>query len=465
MKYLVENSLGRYWIDVLKARGSEKSEKQIADDFDWQYYMSSAPQNKKPDDIKLKDINIQDVTFIDPAMGSGHILVYAFDLLLQIYKSEGYTQKDAARLILCKNLYGLDIDTRAFQLTYFALTMKARNIDRRFFKKGIALNVIDIPESDDSSALFCANLKHNIKGAANIEPLNKLISAFEHGNDLGSIIKFKDIDLFKIENTLNSASNTDDLTIHQAELDHGSTQMHRMLNTAKILTKRFTVSVSNPPYMGAGKMDESLKKYIRKYYPDSKADLFAVFIERMIELTKHSGYIAMITQHSWMFLSSFEKLRKKLQSKTIVNLAHLGTRAFEEIGGEVVQSAAFILKNEKANDYIGTYERLTEFGNSKDKEKNYLNAVKYPDVSYIFRSNQTNFLKVPGSPIVYWTTCIPNLFHNNKLLKDISIIKSGLSTGNNDLYMRYWFEISLLKYPFKSSLKKNMTSKGRNLFP
>ena len=232
------------------------------------------------------------------------------------------------------------------------------------------------------------------------------------------------------------------LSLEEDYLELGKVQINQILAVSKILSKKYTVSVSNPPYMGSGKMNTVLKKYVQKNYPNSKFDLFAVFIERLTELTEKSGYIAMITQHSWMFLSSFEKLRQKLQNETIINLAHLGPRAFEEIGGEVVQSVAFILQNKKNNNYVGTYERLTEFSTAQEKETNYLKSVENQNSNYVYRSNQAKFKKIPSNPISYWASRkVVNNF-KYKSLYDFSISPSQNVTGNNPRFLRFFWEIN-----------------------
>jgi len=463
VKYLVQNSLGRYWIDVLKSKNTKLTEKKIAKKFGWKYYMPAASENRVDCNNDLADIAVQDITFMDPAMGSGHILVYAFEVFMQIYKSEGYTEREAADLILQNNLFGTDIDTRAFQLTYFALVMQGRKKDRRFFSRNIALNIVDIPQPSDDIELLLSNFQDK---KVSVASLRNITNKFANGNSLGSLIKTDSISLDELKQLLLKTDNTKQLTLEDSELENGKNELKEIIKSVDLLSKKYTISVSNPPYMGSGKMDSDLKKYVQKNYPNSKSDLFAVFIERLIELTQKNGYIAMITQHSWMFLSSFEKLRQKIQNKTIINLAHLGPRAFEEIGGEVVQSVAFVLQNKRIADYIGTYERLTDFNTAADKEKKYLKTVNESNLDYVFRSNQTKFANIPGSPIAYWAS--DNLIHDfiigNKM-ENLVGARQGLATAKNDLFLRQWFEVDLNTISFNSKSILESIQSNKKWFP
>lgn len=447
VKYMVENSLGRYWIDILHSRGEARSEKEIAEDYNWQYYMPASDKNEVVDDDELKNKDITDIKFIDPSSGSGHVLDYAFDVFMQIYETEGYSKREAAKLIVENNLYGLDIDTRAYQLSYFSIMMKAREYNRRIFKNGkIKANIYDVPEihyeaSDYEEFLQDSTIKD--KDAAR-DTLKKLIELFRVGNDLGSIIKIDPSwDLDELEELTYWPAGTliqIDL-LGDAEEKHD--ELRAVLEVAKVLQKNFDVGVTNPPYMGGGKMDAPLKKYVQNNYPDSKADMFAVFIEVLINMVNDNGYVGMVTQHSWMFLSNFEKLRKKLQQNTIINMSHLGTRAFEEIGGEVVQTTAFILQGKKRDGYVGSYERLVDYGSQDVKDKQFLKIQSDEDTKDLYQVSQTNFDKIPGSPIAYWAS--ENIYKDfDKGLPLNNIIHSfqGIITGNNKYYLRNWFEIS-----------------------
>lgn len=440
VRYMVENSLGRYWIDILHAKGDSRSEKDIASEFNWKYYMPSSEKNKVEIRPELASKEVTDIKFIDPAMGSGHILIYAFDILMQIYETQGYSRRDAATSIIKNNLYGLDIDKRAYQLSYFALLMKAREYNRRVLRRHHTVNLYDVPEVKYTTKDYTDLISNDDLDKKTVEDLDSILNVFQNGNDLGSIIKVnKNIDFNKLRELFadnpNQNNEQPDLFIDMR------TRLNTAINIAEVLSNTYDVSVTNPPYMGGGKMDPPLKKYVQKNYPIAKADMFSVFIEKMIELTSNIGYIGMITMHSWMFLSNFEKLRKEIQNHTIINMAHLGTRAFGDIGGEVVQTTTFILQKAKREEYLGSYERLVDYGSQDDKEEMYLETVNGKDDNDIYHVDQSNFDKIPGSPIAYWASeNLINDFEDSIKLDQKYPAKKGLVSGDNDYFLRYWFE-------------------------
>ncbi|MEN2348446.1 BREX-1 system adenine-specific DNA-methyltransferase PglX [Lactobacillus helveticus] len=448
VRYMVENSLGRYWIDILHAKGDSRSEKEIATEFNWEYYMPSSEKNKVVIRPELANKEVTDIKFIDPAMGSGHILIYAFDILMQIYETQGYSRRDAATSIIKNNLYGLDIDKRAFQLSYFALLMKAREYNRRVFRKHHTVNLYDVPEVKYTTKDYTDLISGDALDINTVKDLDSILSVFQHGDDLGSIIKVdKNIDFDSLRklfaNSPNQNNEQPDLFIDMR------TRLNTAINVAKVLSDTYDVSVTNPPYMGGGKMDPPLKKYVQKNYPIAKPDLFSVFIEKMIELTSNIGYIGMITMHSWMFLSNFEKLRKEIQNHTIINMAHLGTRAFGDIGGEVVQTTTFILQKAKREEYLGSYERLVDYGSQDDNEKMYLEMENGKDNNDVYHVDQLNFDKIPGSPIAYWAS--ENLikdFEENRI-KDVGTVRSGIMV--NKSFTRFWFEVDINKIQLNST--------------
>ncbi|WP_181186385.1 BREX-1 system adenine-specific DNA-methyltransferase PglX, partial [Lactiplantibacillus pentosus] len=446
VKYMVENSLGRYWIDVLHAKGDQRSESEIAENYQWHYYMPAAQQSEKvllaiaaaqPDLTKVK---LKDISLIDPAMGSGHVLVYAFDVFMQLYESEGYSRRDAAKDIIQHNLYGFDIDTRAFQLAYFALCMKAREYNRRFLTLNTRPNVFDIPEYSDLSA---SDFEELVTSDTQRSDIACLLDAFHDGNSYGSLINFSDsIDWQALESITEIDFKEEQLSFDTIEMENKKTKLKEIIEISKLLCRKYTIGVMNPPYMGSGKMNDVLGKYVKKHFPAGKADLFGAFMERLRMFVSENGYYAMITQHAWMFLSSFEKLRQTLTQDKLINMAHLGTRAFEEIGGEVVQSTTFVSKKQSLNDYVGTYERLINFNSQSKKEKAYLTAVRDQSVDYLYRTNQANFGKIPGSPIAYWAS--HNLIHDFEIgdrMETIVAPKVGLQTGDNKIFLRFWYEV------------------------
>ncbi|WP_125765405.1 BREX-1 system adenine-specific DNA-methyltransferase PglX [Levilactobacillus mulengensis] len=447
VKYMVENSLGRYWIDVLQAKGDQRSDKEIANDFEWHYFMPAAQQTDqvtvRSNAVALADEQIEQVTLIDAAMGSGHILIYAFEIFMQIYEREGYSRRDAAKSIIQNNLYGLDIDTRAFQLAYFSLMMKARETNRRFLTLHIRPQVFDIPET---GMLTSSDFQELLETEDEAKSLDYLLDKFRYGNEYGSLIQFeKTVDWSLIDRLVHANTPAGQLSLNTILLAENQAKLGEIAVVGKVLSKKFTVGAMNPPYMGSGKMDANLGKYVKRHFPNSKSDLFAVFMERLRAMTGTDGYYAMITQHAWMFLSSFEKLREVLKEDTLINMAHLGSRAFEEIGGEVVQSTTFVFKVHSVPNYIGTFERLVNFDSQQKKEEAYLRAVQDTQVDYLYRTNQANFAKIPGMPIAYWIGSKTLEAFSGKLIKDFVISDGQTKTGNNAKYLRHIWEVSSKK--------------------
>jgi len=371
-------------------------------------------------------------------MGSGHMLVYAFDVLMQIYESQGYTQRDAAQIIVEKNLYGIDIDKRAYQLAYFAVMMKARRYDRRFLAKGITPNLAHTDYTFDIELLqqlSSDKIYHYFKNSEDVGLVGSLVNAEEV--DFDNLIEYmKNYDFFEIE------------TLDRVSLINDKENIIRKLYLYKFLAQKYSVVITNPPYMGTSGMNKKLADYVKTNYPDSKSDLFAVFIEKCLQMTKSNFYTAMITQHAFMFLSSYEKLRSKLLINDFVNMVHLGARAFEEIGGEVVQTTAFVFRNSDVANYQSTYIRLVDFNSQQMKQEAYLSG----DIQHI--TKKENFTKIPGMPIAYWVSDALLKTFNNKKVSDLFYVKSGLSTGNNDIFVRNWYEIFSTKISiFKKKCK------------
>ena len=412
VRYMVENSLGRLWLEGHPNPALRES---------WKYYLDEAEQEPEVEKqlvvlrAQRQTLRPEDITLIDPCMGSGHILVYAFDVLMQIYESEGWSQRDAAAAIVQKNLYGLDIDRRAAQLAYFAVMMKARQYDRRFLTRGIQPNLYPP-------------------------------GVYADGQEFGSLLIVDELEP--------RPEQPDEVNL----FDENYSDKLNTWNFRALLAKQYDVAVTNPPYMAVSNGDPALNKYIKDNYPDSKGDLFAAFMERCERFTRQNGYQAMITQHSWMFLSSFEKLRIKLiQSSDIVNMAHLGARAFEEIGGEVVQTTSFVLRRSYTKGYQGTYCRLVEPTTQQGKEEMFLAGDNR------YTSEQTDFSKIPGSPIAYWVSAkILKAFEGGDLIGETADVKIGMGTGKNEAFVREWWEVFYCKIDFSlKSVDDLETSTGR----
>ena len=463
VKYLVENSLGRYWIDILHVCGDQRSEKEIAEDFGWRYFMPAAEQDpsvsEKLHDIRqsLKGRKISDITFFDPAMGSGHILIYAFDVLMQFYLSEGYARREAARSIVTNNLYGLDIDHRAFQLAYFAILMKARQYDRRALNGDLTPHVFDVPQTNFSEADLAelANALPALSDPEHIKALKSELKEFNHGKVLGSLVRptMNSDAVANLQNVINAPQQTLLLAGHD---------LVKLLRVHNILATEYDIVATNPPYMGSGKMAPDLGKFIKKEYPASKGDLFAVFMELARHLSRSNAYYALITQHQWMFLSSFEKLRGKLQSQALINMAHLGTHAFEEIGGEVVQSTAFVMQNHGLKNYVGTYERLVDEPSQDKKKTKYLDMVERPDQKQVYRTNQTIFEVIPGRSIGYWMSeSLVSMFSNGSRIGET---RKGMVTADNPRFVRKWTEVALENTEFNCQSLEAATMSHKKWF-
>ena len=433
VRYMVENSVGRLWLEgheneILK-RG-------------WKYYLDEAEQEAEVEEQlkaireEYKNIKPEEIKVIDPCMGSGHILVYAFDVLMQIYESYGYSQRDAAKNIVENNIYGLDIDDRAFQLAYFAIMMKARSYNRRFLTLGIEPNLCAIQESN--SIQYDKDMGEFLLSEEHRETLRYLLHTFVDAKEYGSILNVekRDYDGFLKAWEL-SAEQTVSNVVMLLWYDEWNQVVPVLAKQAKILSQKYDVAVTNPPYMGISNGNVKLNEFVKKNYPDSKSDLFAVFIERCGQMIKENRYQAMITQHAWMFLSSFEKLRAKLQMVDTVNMAHLGARAFEEIGGEVVQTASFVMRKSHIAEYKGMYCRLIEPTTQKGKEEMYLAGEN------CYTAVQDNFTKIPGSPVAYWVSdkALQN-YKIGKLMGEIAAPCAGLATGDNNIFQRIWYEVS-----------------------
>ncbi len=467
VRYMVENSIGRYWIRGLLKKGDSRSEKEIAQSFGWEYYLPESSDNQElqvSSSTPEQFATPEDITVIDPAMGSGHILVYAYDVLQQIYESEGFSKKDSAELILQKNLFGLDIDNRAFQLSYFAIMMKARQDNRKVLSQGTRPNVFDVPNISDSVDFADLLIKKadvvDTNGIKN--SLRQLLSVFSHGDSLGSIIEINQaIDFKELQKLTKSNLLINEDGFDAIEAGKMQQTLRNMLPVAKILSSRFTIAITNPPYMQASKMPKDLKAYVTSNYVDSKSDLFAVFIERLAKFVGSNGLYAMITQHQWMFLSSFERLRNKINKQSIINMAHLGTKAFEEIGGEVVQTTAFVMQNTQMSDYVGAFVRLVDYDSQKKKQAAYLNAVNSTESKDVYRTNQTNFSRLPGMPISYWISEKIISAFQNPLISEFGIVKSGIMV--NSSFSRMWYELNVGKIQFNAEKIDDMD--GYKWFP
>ncbi len=435
VRYMVENSLGRLWVeghpnDSLKAG--------------WKYYLEEAEQEtevqEKLAEIRAEyaNLNPEDIKVIDPCMGSGHILVYAFDVLMQIYESAGYGQRDAARSILENNLYGLDIDDRAFQMAYFAVMMKARQYNRRILNGEYRPNVYSIQESNGINRnqlnYFGAGLNDFEKNNA-ITQLTGLLDTFRDAKEYGSILSVDQYDWDLLDRFVSNIEVIGQLSMYTVGLDDTAEELKQLIAQGKALAQKYHVTTTNPPYMSTGNGSAKLQDYIQKEYPDYKADLFSVFIKRCMNLTKSFGFSAMITMQSWMFLSRFGKARSDIQNSDFISMAHLGTRAFEDISGEVVQTTTFVRRNSNIPTYTAKYVRLISFGSQDYKEKEFLLHRNE------FLSNKVRFNNMPDGILLYWITDSTAKLFTESLLEDYIDVKQGVATSDNNRFLRLWFEV------------------------
>ena len=459
VRYMVENSLGRLWVEGHPDCGLKEN---------WKYYLEEAQQEPEVQ-AKLSEIrkeyaalNPEDIKLIDPCMGSGHILVYAFDVLMQIYESAGYSQRDAAKSILENNIYGLDIDDRAYQLAYFAVMMKARQYNRRILNGENTCHVYAIQESNSINRAhlkyFGAGMNDMEKNAAKMQ-LEGLLDTLTDAKEYGSILNVESYNWDLLRRFVAAEDTAGQISMDSVGVEDTAEQLNRLIDIGETMARKYWVTCTNPPYAGTSNLSANVNNFVKKNYPDSKADLFAVFIERCRQMTGSNGFQAMITQHSWMFLSSFEKLREKMMLTETVNMAHLGARAFEEIGGEVVQTTAFVRCANHVDGYKGTYCRLIEPTSQQGKEDMFLAGKNR------YTANQDDFGKIPGSPVAYWASENIIIAFEKEKLSDIGQIAQGLITGDTSRFTRLWYEVDRNKCYYDATDSDDVAKKNAKWVP
>lgn len=442
VRYMVENSLGRLWVEGHPECGLKEN---------WKYYLEEAQQEPEVQ-VKLAEIrkeyaalNPEDIKLIDPCMGSGHILVYAFVVLMQIYESAGYSQRDAAKSILENNIYGLDIDDRAYQLAYFAVMMKARQYNRRILNGENTCHVYAIQESNSINRAhlkyFGAGMDDIEKNAAKMQ-LEGLLDTLTDAKEYGSILNVESYNWDLLRRFVAAEDTAGQISMDSVGVEDTAEQVNRLIDIGETMARKYWVTCTNPPYAGTSNLSANVNNFVKKSYPDSKADLFAVFIERCHQMTSVNGFQAMITQHSWMFLSSFEKLREKMMLTETVNMAHLGARAFEEIGGEVVQTTAFVRCANHVEGYKGTYCRLIEPTSQQGKADMFISGQNQ------YHVGQISFSKIPGVPVAYWISPEVLKLFDERTVGSIADAKSGMTTTDNTRFLRLWEEVNCQKIGF-----------------
>jgi hypothetical protein len=466
VRYMVENSLGRLWVE-----GHPNAELKAG----WKYYLEEAQQEPEVEAQlakireEYKAIRPEDIKVIDPCMGSGHILVYAFDVLMQIYEAAGYAQRDAARSILEHNLYGLDIDDRAFQLAYFAVLMKARQYNRRILNGETDCHVYAIQESNGITTApmhdMGLSLTEEEYGIAAKQAM-RLVEEFHDAKEYGSILNITPCDWnllrrFAVARTEEEGGQLV-FGIHGEQV--AAPRLQNLINIGETLAQKYDVVVTNPPYMGSSGMGGKLSEFVKKNYPDSKADLFAVFMERADLLAANHRFTSLITMESWMFLSSFEKLRQIINAtKTIINMVHMpylgkgGTSLGINFG-----TAAVIMQKGRVENYFAQYEYTVYYECNEDGV-----PFVFPTKNERWKTaTQDNFERIPGAPVAYWVSeRIPEIYSNTEILGDIADVRHGLSTGKNEIFVRLWNEIEWTKVDTTITNREQVFTSYAKWFP
>ena len=441
VRYMVENSLGRLWYE-----GHQDFDKS-----EWKYYLDEAEQEPQVEEklaeirkeyAKLKPENIK---VIDPCMGSGHILVYAFDVLMQIYLSAGWSERDAAKSILENNLYGLDIDDRAGQLAYFAVMMKARKYSRRILTSDVKPNVLSIQDSSfmtDDFIAYAAGKDTNIKA-----DLTLLRKALKDAKEYGSILDVPALNWDALYERLDIINRS---YVDLADVPYQKDCAEKLLpliRQAQTMAQNYDVVVTNPPYMGSSGMSAKLSDYVKSNYPDTKSDMSTVCMEKALKMCTPNGYMTMINIPVWMFLSSYEKLRENLiNNNTFINMVHPGRGIFGSDFGTTI----FVIAKNQITNYIGTYARL--FKEQVEVKSNEIREQQFLSGNNRYTARKENFAKIPGAPIAYWVSDnFIKAFQVGKIIGGFSVVSEGIKTGDNDKYLRLWHEVDALKFSFAKS--------------
>ena len=456
VRYMVENSLGRLWIEREQANHPELSEESLSSCFGWKYYLPEAEQEAdlQKQLVKIREeykaIKPEDIKVIDPCMGSGHILVYAFEVLMQIYESYGYSQRDAAKSIITYNLYGLDIDNRSYQLAYFAVIMKARQYNRHILNGEITCHLYAIQESNEINR---AQLKYFGHGMSALERNNAnnqmeyLLNTMSDSKEYGSIINVNDLDWPLLYRFVGNVLFDGQMAFDTIGLADTQIKLRQLVDIATVLSQKYDVVVTNPPYMGNGGMGTKLDALVKEKYPSEKSDMFACFIVKGFEMAKQLGFVSMITMESWMFLSSFEKMRTKIAgSKSIINLVHMpylgkgGTSLGINFG-----TVAVVFFNYKVKHYSSTYDYICYYETDDSGI-----PFEFPTINERYCvSKMEEFGYLPGKPIAYWINeKMIAAFATGEVLKKKGDTRQGMATSDNNHFLRLWFEVSWLKLGF-----------------
>ena len=459
VRYMVENSLGRLWVEHLLANGDSRSEQEIANDFGWKYYLPEAEQEPEVQAqlvqirTERKSLTPEDILCIDPCQGSGHILVYLFDVLMQIYREDGYSERDAARCILEHNLYGLDIDDRAYQLSYFAVLMKARQYDRMILKKHIQPHVYSIQESNginkEQLKYFGAGFNDFEKNNA-ITQITGLLDTFKDAKEYGSILSVDRYDWDLLDRFVSNIEVIGQLSMYTLGLDDTAEELKQIIAQGKALAQKYHVTTTNPPYMGVGSVGGKLYDFVCNQYEPFKQDMYCVLVKKAHDLTRLDGFQAMITQQSFMFNSRFEKMRDWIiLSCALKNLVYLDTGAFEEISGEKVRTCAFVFSKKKISRYKSFFVDLRNAEDAIAKETRYIDACQNHSSEMLYIASMDAFRSIDGSCFSYWLSeRTMEILESKEKVGQYAETRHGLVTGNGDLFMRLWHEVSFIDICF-----------------
>lgn len=463
VQYLVQNSVGRQWLQTYPDSPLKG---------EMPYYIEPAEQEPEVqaqlDAITPASIDPETIKVLDPACGSGHILVEAYNVLKAIYEERGYRSRDIPKLVLENNLFGLDIDDRAAQLAGFALLMKAREDDRRIFTRGVRLNVMALQSTQhldastlwrdlnltgdwhqgQSQSLFEGEQKELSSNDNTYKAIVDLIERFQDAKTFGSLIEVPNSYEAPLKSLLEVLTELADSGDTMQKI--AASQLMPVVQQAWVLAQRYDAVIANPPYMGNKGMNKALKDYAKNSYPNSKSDLFAIFMEHAFFMLKPLGHNAQINMQSWLFISSYRSLRNwLLESKTFYTMAHLGARAFGQISGEVVQTCAWIMGNQPIKKYQPVFFRLID-GDEKEKKKNLLSRSERAE-----KIKQEEFFKIPETPIAYWVKSnVADCFNNSPLLSNYALPKQGISTCNDQLFLRLWHEVDVDKISFPKNFSE-----------
>lgn len=462
VRYMVQNALGRYWVE------SNPEDRDLIQN--WEFYLENPNTEAVYDEILApyinKELNVEDIKCFDPAMGSGHILVYMFDVLHEIYSKCGYMEREIPRLIIEKNLYGLDIDDRAYQLASFSVVMKALEYNKRFLRNierdGLIMNLASIQETNTLTNVEIAFLAGEAEGEL-FDKTKAFIDQFQNAKVVGSLIKLSSNDTNIIENRIRLIEQQTGDLFELEMKDRILSLFKNLIKQASIMNLQYDIFITNPPYAGNRYLSEEVTAYLNKNYPNVKSDLYSAFMEYSFQSTKSNGQIGFITPFVWMFISSYEHIRKRIvEEKNISSLVQLEYNGFE---AAMVPVCLFTLRNYHI-DIPGEFIKLSDFTGIENQPLKTLEAIKTPSVYYRYSFEQENFNKIPGSPIAYWISrAMLNIFVENPTLSEIAEPRLGMATANNNLFLRYWYEVNIKEIKFSAISRDEAISSNCRWFP